>query len=133
MRRQTTTELLDLKKSVYRLPFRSGHGLAKWVVKNSDTAPPAGPINPLSQRTQTNNGGDVEVNTPTVASGAEFRSCSPYEASRLVFSGLSEAKCPGCAYEPSSVFLKALRWIVALPDISEIPRNRPRENPVPEN
>jgi hypothetical protein len=78
-------------------------------------------------------GGDVEVNDPIVASEAGFKICPLCEESRLVFSGLNEARCPACDHEPSSDFLKALRKIVSLPETSEIPPAHSNENPEPEN
>jgi hypothetical protein len=55
------------------------------------------------------------VDNPTIASEAQFRICPLCEETRLVFSGLNEARCPVCDHEPSSHFLKALRQIVSLP------------------
>jgi hypothetical protein len=52
------------------------------------------------------------VKHPTIASEAQFRICPLCEESRLVFSGLNEARCPACDYEPSNGFLITLRQIV---------------------
>jgi hypothetical protein len=73
------------------------------------------------------------VNNPTIASEAQFRICPLCEESRLVFSGLNEARCPLCDHEPSSNFLKALRQIVSLPDTSEIAHANQGGDPEPEN
>jgi hypothetical protein len=78
-------------------------------------------------------GGDVEVNTSTIASGAQFKICPLCEESRLVFSGLNEARCPVCDHEPDEDFLKTLRQIIALPDTSELPHSHSSGNPEPEN
>jgi hypothetical protein len=78
-------------------------------------------------------GGDVEVNSPIIASEAQFKICPLCEESRLVFSGLNEARCPVCDHEPDEDFLKTLRQIVALPGISELPHSRLSRNPEPEN
>ena len=69
-------------------------------------------------------GGDVEVNTPTIASEAQFKICPLCEASRLVFSGLNEARCPACEHEPEDGFLITLRQIVDLPEVSGNSRSR---------
>jgi hypothetical protein len=69
------------------------------------------------------------VNTPTMASGAQFKICPLCEESRLVFSGLNEARCTMCDHEPDDDFLKTLRQIVALPEASETSRSRPRREP----
>ena len=73
------------------------------------------------------------MNNSTIASEAQFKICPLCEESRLVFSGLNEARCPACDHELSSDFLKALRQIVALPDASEIPHPYQSGNPEPEN
>ncbi len=73
------------------------------------------------------------MNSPIIASEAQFKICPLCEESRLVFSGLNEARCPVCDHEPDEDFLKTLRQIVALPDTSEIPRRRPIGNSEPEN
>lgn len=73
------------------------------------------------------------MNTPTIASEAQFKICPLCEESRLVFSGLNEARCPVCDHEPDEDFLKTLRQIVALPDTLEIPRSRLSGNLEPEN
>jgi hypothetical protein len=78
-------------------------------------------------------GGDVEVDTSTIASEAQFKICPLCEESRLVFSGLNEARCPVCDHEPDENFLKTLRQIIALPDTSERPRSNSSGNPEPEN
>jgi uncharacterized protein (DUF983 family) len=70
-------------------------------------------------------GGDTEVQTPTMASGAHFRICPSCEESRLLFSGLNEARCPACDCEPSGAFLKTLRQIVALTESAGTSRSRP--------
>lgn len=62
------------------------------------------------------------MDTSTVASGTDFRICPLCEESRLVFSGLNDARCPACDYEPSDDFLMTLRQIVNLP---EAPETRP--------
>lgn len=62
------------------------------------------------------------MDTSTVASATHFKICPFCEASRLVFSGLHEARCPTCDREPDSNFLKTLRQIVALPDASRTAR-----------
>lgn len=67
------------------------------------------------------------MDTSTLASGPGFRICPLCEASRLVFSGLSEARCPACAHEPEDGFLITLRQIVDLPETSETSRSRPEE------
>jgi hypothetical protein len=71
------------------------------------------------------NGDETEVETPTAASGAGFRICPFCEESRLVFSGLYEARCPACDHEPGEDSLKTLRQIVALPEASKTSRSRP--------
>ena len=58
------------------------------------------------------------MDTSTLASGPGFRICPLCEASRLVFNGLNEARCPACDYEPDDGFLKTLRQIVDLPKVS---------------
>jgi hypothetical protein len=73
------------------------------------------------------------MNTPALASGAQFKICPLCEESRLVFSGLNEARWPACEHGPSSDFLKALRQIIALPDTAEIPHGYQSEKPDPEN
>jgi hypothetical protein len=78
-------------------------------------------------------GGDVEVDTSTIASEAQFKICPLCEESRLVFSGLNEARCPVCDHEPDENFLKTLRQIIALPDTSERPRSNSSGNSEPEN
>jgi hypothetical protein len=65
------------------------------------------------------------VKHPTIASEAQFRICPLCEESRLVFSGLNEARCPACDYEPSNGFLITLRQIVNLPEVSETSRSQP--------
>ncbi len=65
------------------------------------------------------------MDTSTLASGTHFRICPLCEASRLVFSGLNEARCPACEHEPDDGFLKTLRQIVDLPEASETSRSRP--------
>jgi len=70
-------------------------------------------------------GDDAEMNTSFVASGPHFRICPLCEASRLVFSGLNEARCPACGHEPSDGFLKTLRQIVDLPEAPETSRSHP--------
>ncbi len=62
------------------------------------------------------------MDTSTLVSGPHFRICPLCEASRLVFSGLHDARCPACGYEPSDGFLITLRQIVTLP---EAPETRP--------
>jgi len=49
------------------------------------------------------------VDTSTIASEAQFKICPLCEESRLVFSGLNEARCPVCDHEPDEDFLKTLR------------------------
>jgi hypothetical protein len=78
-------------------------------------------------------GGDAEVNNPTIASEAQFKICPLCEESRLVFSGLNEARCPVCEHEPDEDFLKTLRQIVALPDASELSGGHQSGTPEPEN
>lgn len=73
------------------------------------------------------------MNNPIIASEAQFRIYPFCEESRLVFSGLNEARCPVCDHEPSSHFLKALRQIVSLPDTSEIAHAHQIGDPEPEN
>ncbi len=68
-----------------------------------------------------------------IASETQFRICPLCEESRLVFSGLNEARCPVCKHEPDEDFLKTLRQIVALPGVSELPHSHPSGNPEPEN
>jgi hypothetical protein len=65
------------------------------------------------------------VNSPIIASEAQFRICPLCEASRLVFSGLNEARCPACDHEPDDGFLITLRQIVDLPEVSGTSRSRP--------
>ncbi len=69
------------------------------------------------------------MNNPIVASEAEFKICPLCEESKLVFSGLNEARCPVCEHEPDEDFLKALRQIVALPDTYMPPHSHSSENP----
>jgi len=64
------------------------------------------------------------VNTPTISSEAQFKICPLCEASRLVFSGLNEARCPACDHEPDDGFLITLRQIVDLPEASGTSRSR---------
>lgn len=59
------------------------------------------------------------MNTSPVASGPRFRICPLCEESRLVFSGLNDARCPVCEHEPGDGFLLTLRQIVNLPEIPE--------------
>ncbi|MGF1471738.1 MAG: hypothetical protein ACFB50_08365 [Rubrobacteraceae bacterium] len=59
------------------------------------------------------------MNTSTLVSGQHFKICPLCEASRLVFSGPNEARCPACDCEPSDAFLVALRQIVSLPETPE--------------
>ena len=73
------------------------------------------------------------MNNPIIVSSAQFKICPLCEESRLVFSGLNEARCPACDHEPNNDFLKALRQIVSLPETSEIPHAQRNENPEPEN
>ena len=73
------------------------------------------------------------MNNPTIASEAQFKICPLCEVSRLVFTGLNEARCPACHHEPSRDFLKALRQIVSLPETSEVPRVRESGNPESKN
>lgn len=56
------------------------------------------------------------MDTLPLASAADFKICPLCEESRLVFSGLNEARCPACDYEPTEVVLKTLRQIVILPE-----------------
>ena len=63
------------------------------------------------------------MNTPTIASGTQFRICPLCEASRLVFSGLNEARCPACDHEPEDGFLITLRQIVDLLETSGTSRS----------
>lgn len=65
------------------------------------------------------------MNTPTIASEAQFKICPLCEESRLVFSGLNEARCPACEHEPEDGFLITLRQIVDLPEASRTSRSRP--------
>ena len=65
------------------------------------------------------------METPTMASGARFRICPFCEESRLVFSGLNEARCPTCDCELSGAFLKTLRQIVVLPESAGTDHSRP--------
>lgn len=58
------------------------------------------------------------MNTSTLASGPHFRICPLCEESRLVFSGLNDARCPVCDHEPGDGFLITLRQIVTLPETS---------------
>ena len=73
------------------------------------------------------------MNTPTIASGAQFRICPLCEEGRLVISGLNEARCSMCAHEPDEDFLKTIRQMFALPDTLEIPRSHSSRNHEPEN
>ena len=73
------------------------------------------------------------MNNPTVASEPQFKICPLCEESRLVFSGLNEARCPVCEHEPDEDFLKTIRQIVALPNTLEIPRSHSSRNNEPEN
>ncbi len=59
------------------------------------------------------------METPIKVSGARFRICPFCEESRLVFSGLNQARCPACSSEPGEDFLKTLRQIIALPEVLE--------------
>ncbi len=65
------------------------------------------------------------MDTSILASGPGFRICPLCEASRLVFSGLNDARCPDCDHEPSDGFLMTLRQIVDLPEVSETLRSQP--------
>ena len=73
------------------------------------------------------------MNNSAIASEAQFKICPLCEESRLVFSGLNEARCPVCDHEPSTNFLKALRQIVSLPDTSESAHAHQSGDPEPEN
>ena len=75
---------------------------------------------------------DVEVDTSPVASGTDFRICPLCEESKLVFSGLNEARCPACDYQPSGGLLETLRQILALPEASKTSHGYPNENSEPE-
>ncbi len=66
-----------------------------------------------------------KVDTSPLVSGPSFRICPLCEGSKLVFSGLNEARCPACDHEPSDGFLITLRQIIALPEVSEMSRSRP--------
>jgi hypothetical protein len=65
------------------------------------------------------------MNTSSLASGPDFRICPLCEESRLVFSGLNEARCPACEHELDAGFLITLRQIVDLPEVSGTSRSRP--------
>ena len=73
------------------------------------------------------------MDTSTIASEAQFKICPLCEESRLVFSGLNEARCPVCDHEPDENFLKTLRQIIALPDTAELSHSHSSGNPEPEN
>ncbi len=72
------------------------------------------------------------MNSPIIASEAQFKICPLCEESRLVFSGLNEARCPACDYEPTEVVLKTLRQIVILPE-AVTSHSRPNGNSEPES
>jgi hypothetical protein len=59
------------------------------------------------------------VDISPIASGPSFRICPLCEESRMVFSGLNDARCPACGYEPSDDFLMTLRQIINLPEAPE--------------
>ena len=72
-------------------------------------------------------GDDVAMDNSSIASGPDFRICPLCEESRLIFSGLNDARCPACDHEPEDGFLITLRQIVDLPETSGTSRSWPEQ------